>query len=65
MTPETGAAICEETTMDPARIAAQQTGSTPGRRPNYTTPWATTIEKWPRCIQSIIATSRLIYRLKL
>ena len=28
--------------MDPAKIAALYTGSTPGRRTNYTTPWGTT-----------------------
>jgi len=41
MTLETVAAICEDVTMDPAKIAALQTGSIPSQRTNYTTSWDT------------------------
>jgi hypothetical protein len=42
MTLETVSAICEDNIMDPAKIAALQTGSTPSRRATYTTSWDTT-----------------------
>lgn len=45
MTLETVAAICEDNTMDPAKIAALQTGSTPSRRTIYTTSGGTTHTK--------------------
>lgn len=41
MTRESAAAICEDDTMDPAKVAAPQMRSIPGRRMNYTIPWDT------------------------
>jgi hypothetical protein len=43
MTLETVAVICEGNIMDPAKIAALQTGSTPSRRATYTTSWEATL----------------------